>query len=101
MGDVRARIAAAAAGRSPRFDAILLDLYAGPREAAGGDGDPFFGRQAVAAARAALQPGGVFGVWGEDADPAFDRRLAAAGFTVERLRPRGGPRHVVWLATAP
>jgi spermidine synthase len=98
-GDVAARISAAATKGSPRYDAILLDLYEGPREP-GGEDDPFYGRRALEATRAALTPGGTFGVWGEDPDAAFERRLGALGFTWERLRPRGGPRHVVWLATA-
>ena len=100
IADVAALVAAAAAGRAARYDAILLDLYEGPREAGGGENDPFYGRRALAATRAALTSGGTFGVWGEDPDPAFERRLAALGFDYERLRPRGGPRHVVWLATA-
>ena len=87
-----------AAPASGRFDAILLDLYEGPREASGGEGDPLYGRHALETAAAALVPGGVLAVWSEDPDAAFERRLAAVGFTFERLRPRGGgPRHVVYL----
>lgn len=90
---------AAAAGGAERYDAILLDLYEGPRESAGGAADPFFGRRALATTRRALADNGVFAVWSEDPDDAFDRRLRAAGFQVERLRPKsGGPRHVVYLA---
>lgn len=83
-----------------KWDAIILDLYEGPREAHGGDDAPFWGRRALATTRDALAPGGVFAVWSEDPDRAFERRLAAAGFEVERHRPKsGGPRHVVYLAT--
>jgi spermidine synthase len=93
---------AAAGGAGACFDAIVLDLYEGPREASGGASDPFFGRRALQTTRRALARGGVFAVWSEDRDDAFERRLAAAGFTVERLRPKsGGPRHVVYLAEAP
>jgi spermidine synthase len=99
IGDVAARIAATAKAGSPRYDAILLDLYEGPREP-GGETDPFYGRGALEATRAALAPGGTLGVWGEDPDGAFERRLETVGFTWKRLRPPGGPRHVVWLATA-
>jgi spermidine synthase len=82
-----------------RFDAIILDLYEGPRQATQGREDPFYGERALAATHRALAPGGVFAVWSEDADAAFERRLATAGFAVERKRPgRGGPRHVVYLA---
>lgn len=100
IADVAERVAHAAEGAgSGRYDAIVLDLYEGPRESSGGASNPFFGRRALATTRQALAPGGVFAVWSEDPDDAFERRLVAAGFTVERLRPRsGGPRHVVYLA---
>ncbi len=99
--DVADQIArAAAAGGPSAYDAIVLDLYEGPRESSGGPSDPFYGRRALATTRKALAPGGVFAVWSEDADDAFERRLAAAGFTVEHLRPKsGGPRHLVYLAS--
>jgi tRNA U34 5-methylaminomethyl-2-thiouridine-forming methyltransferase MnmC len=49
--------------------------------------------------RNALKPGGVFAVWSEDPDAAFEKRLQAAGFSVNRQRPgRGGRRHVVYIA---
>jgi len=101
IADVAALIGRAAkAGGKSRYDAIILDLYEGPREFSGGASDPFFGRRALATTRRALAPGGVFAVWSEDRDDAFERRLAAAGFEVERLRPKsGGPRHVVYLAS--
>jgi len=110
LGDPRARVEvadvaelvrrAAEAGGRTRYDAIVLDLYEGPRESSGGASDPFFGRHALATTRRALASGGVFAVWSEDRDDPFERRLAAAGFTVERLRPKGGgPRHVVYLAS--
>jgi spermidine synthase len=91
-----------AQGGSDPWDAIVLDLYEGPRAATQGPDDPFYGRRALAATRAALTPNGLFAVWSEDADAAFEKRLAAAGFRVDRLRPgKGGPRHVVYLAEAP
>jgi len=96
MADVAAVIGAA--GKAARFDAIVLDLYEGPRDATQARDDPFYGPRALERTRAALTPGGVFAVWSEDADPAFARRLRSAGFTVETLRPgKGGPRHVVYL----
>ena len=99
--DVRTPIARAAElGGPARFDAIVLDLYEGPRTAAGGDRDPMWGREALARARDALAPGGVLAVWSEDADPGFDKRLQRSGFAVRRARPgKGGPRHAVYLAT--
>jgi spermidine synthase len=89
------------AGRKPeqRFDAIILDLYEGPRAATQGKEDPFFGREALHRTREALTPGGVLAVWSEDPDAAFERSLRTAGFRVERRKPgKGGPRHTVYLA---
>jgi len=97
----RAGEAAPAGEPDPRFDAILLDLYEGPRAAAQAAGDPFYGAAALARTRRALVPGGVLAVWSEDPDAGFERRLAAAGFRAERRRAwGGGPRHAVYLARA-
>ena len=46
--------------------------------------DPLYGPTALARARAALATGGVFAVWSEEADARFERRLADAGFRVEK-----------------
>jgi spermidine synthase len=108
LADVAAVIAGAAShagdaggagdGGGARFDAIVLDLYEGPRGAPGADADPLYGADALARARAALVPGGALAVWSEDPDAAFEQRFAAAGFRVERRRPgRGGPRHTVYV----
>ncbi|MFQ5417768.1 MAG: spermidine synthase [Myxococcota bacterium] len=95
VGDVAETIRRAASSAA-RFDAILLDLYEGPRD---GD-DPCFGTAGLAAARAALANDGVLCVWSEAPDPAFESRLAAAGFRSVVRRPgRGGRRHAVTLAT--
>src|SRR6202035_1007588 len=101
LDDVAAVIARAASSdlSGGRFDAIVLDLYEGPRESTREAGEPFYGPRALVRTRAALAPAGVFAVWSEEPDVAFERRLAAAGFTVERRRPGGGPRHAVYLAT--
>ncbi len=87
--------AAAKKGGEHRYDAIILDLYEGPYQA-----DHLFGDRALALSRAALRPGGVFAVWSEDPDKAFEKRLQAARFAVHRQRPggRGGRRHVVYIA---
>ena len=58
---------------------------------------PFFGRAALERTRGALGGGGVFAVWTEEPDARFEKRLGKAGFEVQRLRPRKGPRHVVYL----
>jgi spermidine synthase len=101
IADVAAVLARAAReeGRDERYDAVVLDLYEGPREAHGGAGDPLWGSRALATTRDALLPGGTLAVWSEDRDAAFEKRLGAAGFRVEVRRPgRGGPRHPVYLA---
>ena len=101
LGDVARLIAKAAKPDAERFDAIVLDLYEGPRTATQAREDPFWGPAALKRTREALAPGGVFSVWSEDPDAAFEKRLAAAGFRVERRRPEsGGPRHAVYLAEA-
>jgi spermidine synthase len=95
IGDVARVIAGARPGH---YHAILLDLYEGPHAATQRTDDPFYGKAALAASRAALAAGGVLAVWSEDPDDAFARRLATAGFEVE-VRRLGKPRrHVVYLA---
>ncbi|MDH3975759.1 MAG: spermidine synthase [Deltaproteobacteria bacterium] len=90
---------AAKEGGSKRFDAVILDLYEGPFEAAKERGEPFYGAAALDLTRTALMPGGVFAVWTEDPDKAFEKRLERAGFSFEKHRPgRGGLRHLVYIA---
>jgi spermidine synthase len=102
IADVAAVIAGAAGGArggAAAFDAIVLDLFEGPRTRAGDRDDPLYGPAALARSRAALAPGGVLAIWSEDSDAGFETRLTAAGFRWERHRPgRGGPRHTVYLA---
>jgi spermidine synthase len=98
MADVAGVISEAARDERSRFDAIVLDLFEGPREATQAREDPFYGPRALERTHAALAPGGVFAVWSEDPDPAFPKRLRTAGFTAETLRPgKGGPRHAVYV----
>jgi spermidine synthase len=99
VGDVAAVLERAALSEDERFDAVILDLYEGPRQAHGGKNDPLWGERALKTTRDALLPGGTLAVWSEDPDAAFEKRLGGAGFKVERQRPgRGGPRHVVYVA---
>jgi spermidine synthase len=95
VGDVADVITAAPPGG---FDLILLDLYEGPNSATQAADDPFYGPRALARVHRALAPRGVVGVWSEDADAPFARRLAAARFSVTKHAIRsGGSRHVVYL----
>jgi spermidine synthase len=99
VDDVAAMIARAAQPGAEKFDAIIIDLYEGPGASSDAVLDPFYGSRALKTTAAALSAGGVFAVWGENSDAAFEMRLAAAGFTVDRQRPgRGGLRHVVYVA---
>ena len=98
--DVAAVIIGASRRGAERYDAIIIDLYVGPGVDTDEHYDPFYGSLALQTTAHALTPGGIFAVWGENPDAAFEKRLSSARFTVERLRPgRGGLRHVVYVAT--
>jgi len=95
VGDVAALIARVPPGA---FDLILLDLYEGPNSATQAPDDPFYGPAALARVHRALSAHGVVGIWSEDADAAFARRFAGAGFTVTKHSLRSGAsRHVVYV----
>ncbi|MDR7153993.1 spermidine synthase [Sphingobium xenophagum] len=99
MGDV---VPVIAAGRAC-YDAILLDVDNGPDGLTAAANDRLYSATGLAAARAALTPGGILAVWSAGSDDAFSRRLASAGFAVDevavRARDNGkGPRHVIWFA---
>ena len=99
IDDVSAVIARAAQPGAEQFDAIIIDLYEGPGASSNALHDPFYGSRALKTTAAALSSGGVFAVWGENPDASFEKRLAVAGFIVDRERPgRGGLRHVVYVA---
>jgi spermidine synthase len=98
IGDV-AQIIEAARGT---WDAILLDVDNGPDGLVRLANDRLYSPRGLAAARAALAPGGVLAVWSAAPDKPFARRLKDAGFAVEevavRARSNGkGPRHVIWF----
>jgi spermidine synthase len=85
-----------------RFDAVLLDVDNGPSAFTASDNSGLYDDSGLAAARAALRPGGVFAVWSSREDRRFEQRLRYAGFdvTVERVRGRlkkGGPRHTIFV----
>ena len=99
IGDVAVAIEKAAKAGAQKFDAIIIDLYEGPRSNTDSANGPFYGTRALSTTAAALSPDGVFAVWGESADAAFEKRPVAAEFSVNALRPgRGGLRHVVYVA---
>lgn len=99
VGDV-AVVIAEAARQHRLFDAVILDLYQGTHDANDDPSDPFYGTKALETTRKALKDDGVFAVWTEYADPAFENRLRSIGFECTRTSPgKGGPRHIVYLAT--
>jgi spermidine synthase len=85
-----------------RFDAVLLDVDNGPAAFTASRNTGLYDDRGLAAARAALKPGGVLAVWSAWEDRKFEQRLRYGGFTVEvqRVRARlhkGGPRHTIFL----
>lgn len=98
IGDVADRIRETAKGEL-RFDAIIVDLFEGPHARTDAHRDPLYGRAAIERTWKSLAAGGVFGVWAEAPDRAFETRLRKQGFDVQTLRPgRGGLRHWIVLA---
>ena len=99
VDDVAYLIKQAAETKAGQFDAIIIDLYEGPHAKTDAMNDPFYGSRALKITSDALTAGGVFAIWGENPDEAFEKRLTTAGFTFDRQRPgRGGLRHVVYVA---
>jgi spermidine synthase len=100
IGDVAAVVRRTARNeQAEKFDAVVFDLYKGPHHRTHKVSDPLYGSRAIANVYAALKPGGLFTIWGENYDEGFDKRLRTAGFTTSSQRPgRGGYRHVVFIA---
>ncbi len=99
-GDVGAEIRRGRAG----YDAILLDVDNGPDGLTRKGNDGLYTHVGLAAARAALTPGGILAVWSAGTDAPFARRMADAGFAVDEVTVRArasgkGARHVIWLGT--
>lgn len=86
-----------------KFDAILLDVDNGPEGLSRPGNDRLYSHGGIAAAKAALRPGGMLAVWSVAPDPQFTRRLQQSGMQVEELKARAhggkGARHVIWVAT--
>jgi len=86
---------------SASWDAILLDVDNGPEALTQAANDGLYGNPGIAAARAALRVGGVFGVWSVSGDAAFKKRLERDGFRVTTrsvfANGQRGRRHILWL----
>jgi spermidine synthase len=88
------------------WDAILLDVDNGPEGLTRRANDRLYDAGGLAAARAALRPGGVLAVWSSAPHPAFTKRLREAGYGVHEVpvrarQGRRGSRHMIWLAMRP
>lgn len=99
VADVASVIATGKGG----YDAILLDVDNGPEGLTIAGNDSLYAAVGLAAAKAALRPGGILAVWSSGPDHGFTRRLRNAGFATEEVTARarrtgGGARHVIWLA---
>lgn len=85
------------------YDAILLDVDNGPDGLTHEGNDRLYTHGGLAAAKAALKPGGILGVWSAEPDKSFSKRLRGSGFSIEEVSvrargKRGGRRHTIWLA---
>jgi spermidine synthase len=88
------------------YDIILLDVDNGPEGLTRAANDTLYDQTGLAATYAALQAGGVLGVWSSGPDARFTQRLRKAGFEVDEINVRAtaarrGARHVIWMATKP
>ena len=103
---VQADVALQIAAARNAYDAILLDVDNGPDGLVRAGNDRLYTREGLAAARAALMPGGVLAVWSAGKDPVFAGRLRKAGFAVEEVQVRArsngkGAKHTIWFAVRP
>ena len=99
LGDVMDRVREAASAASRRYDAIVIDLMEGPSRSRARVNGHLYGSRALASVRAALTPGGVYAVWGEEPDPSFVELLQRSGFDARKvIVGSGGPKHVVYVA---
>jgi spermidine synthase len=85
------------------YDAILLDVDNGPDGLVRRANNGLYTRNGLAAAKAALKPGGILAIWSAAQDNAFAKSLSDAGFIVDevavRARSNGkGAKHIIWFA---
>ena len=96
-------VGAVIAARPRTFDAILLDVDNGPSALADRRNAGLYTVAGLTAARRALRPHGLLGVWSAEPDAPFERALRRAGFRthVEPVHARSGskgPRHTIFVA---
>jgi len=82
-------------------DAIILDVDNGPDAVYEGNA-ALYKRKGLAAARAALAPGGWLAVWSSFQSKTFTTWLREVGFAVDlvtmKSKFKSGPTHYVWFA---
>ncbi|GJM20514.1 MAG: spermidine synthase [Planctomycetota bacterium] len=74
------------------WDAILLDVDNGPEGLSRKGNDKLYSKAGLAAAREALRPRGVLGIWSLSGDRSFHGRMKRGGFEVSEhlVKKRGG-----------
>jgi spermidine synthase len=106
LADPRVQVAQADVGdiieqSRASFDSIILDVDNGPGALSVVGNHRLYDVGGLRRARAALRPGGCFGVWSAAPDPEFERRMAEAGFRVAarpcRAHANSGRRHTIFL----
>ena len=100
---VQADVALQIAKGRNTYDAILLDVDNGPDGLVRAENNRLYSREGLAAAKAALRPGGVLAIWSAAKDPAFAARLVRRGFDVDEVQVRArsngkGAKHTIWFA---
>jgi spermidine synthase len=108
LRDRRVRVRAMDVGFTLRanpggFDVVLLDTDNGPAAFTAAGNAGLYDNAGVAAAFAALRPGGTLAVWSAWDDRKFEQRLRFHRFLVDvkRVRARlhrGGPHHTIFVA---
>ncbi len=100
LGDVFDLIERAPAGH---YDSILLDVDNGPIAMVQKGNARLYQNQGFTAITRALKPGGRVTFWSACPDPAFAKRLAKAGFSVEVVSSKAYPQakrsaHTIFVA---
>lgn len=86
------------------FDSIILDVDNGPAALSTGGNTRLYDADGLRLARRALRPAGCLAIWSAAPDPAFEKALARAGFSVDAQRCRAhgnsGSRHTIFVGRA-
>lgn len=85
------------------FDVIALDVDNGPEGLTRGTNDWLYTLTGIAAAQAALRPGGILVYWSAGPDQDFFDGLRRCGLMVEEVRVYAhgnkGAKHFIWMAS--